>query len=525
MSQKISAMDELAAPDGADLLAVVDVSASKTHRTTVDQMRAVICGTPGTPGIAGRVSGAGAGSARAREDHTHAVALGATRAVAVDSSLDAGDGVVLVTTTVSVNLGLVDPALISGLMPQLIIDVSNNARAKPITLVRFGGAGNIDGVAANKVLDKNGGRWWLWTDGTNYFTAECAPPAVKDNFDASSAPLASNDNTQGYGAGSLWAWANTGAWICLSAATGAAVWQPVGSVSSLQEAYDAGNTIDTTGQSPVEIVTASSVVPGITIEEAAGARLYLAPAGIGADSDLTIAPNQPAPDVDGRSVVITGGVAGVAGAGTPQGGNLTLDAGLGDGGPAGNVLVGKDNAEEVLVGRSDLGKPTTIRGSTVTIDANTTVTIDANTTIVGGTTLLGGLYAGSGIDLDGSVIANGGGADFGAVTVASLTSFGPVICAAADRSVNADVSLDNATDEIVRVDASGGNRTLTLPDPAGKRKFIIKKTDTGTNTISLARFAAEQIEGTAATLVLFGSNGTSRPAWMVWSDGTNWWVA
>jgi hypothetical protein len=101
---------------------------------------------------------------------------------------------------------------------------------------------------------------------------------------------------------------------------------------------------------------------------------------------------------------------------------------------------------------------------------------------------------------------------------------GSCITRAADRSVNSDVSISNATDEFIRVDTSGANRTLTLPDPATKGKFVIKKMTTDTNTISLARFAAENIEGTAATYLLPGSAGTGRPAWTVWSDGTDWWV-
>lgn len=123
---------------------------------------------------------------------------------------------------------------------------------------------------------------------------------------------------------------------------------------------------------------------------------------------------------------------------------------------------------------------------------------------------------------DASQIQSGSGST-GWVHSGSLTVEGSLFYRTDDRSVSSDVSLDN-TDEAVRVDASGANRTLTLPDPASKRKFIIKKTDTGTNTVSLARFAAEQIEGTGATFLLPGSAGTGRPGWIVWSDGTNWWV-
>lgn len=48
------------------------------------------------------------------------------------------------------------------------------------------------------------------------------------NLAASAAPTVNDDTTQGYGAGSYWRWASTGReWVCISASTGAAVWQPV----------------------------------------------------------------------------------------------------------------------------------------------------------------------------------------------------------------------------------------------------------------------------------------------------------
>ena len=50
----------------------------------------------------------------------------------------------------------------------------------------------------------------------------------QSNWTATSAPTISNDNTQGYAVGSQWLWAARGqAWVCVNAATGAAVWQPV----------------------------------------------------------------------------------------------------------------------------------------------------------------------------------------------------------------------------------------------------------------------------------------------------------
>ena len=96
-----------------------------------------------------------------------------------------------------------------------------------------------------------------------------------------------------------------------------------------------------------------------------------------------------------------------------------------------------------------------------------------------------------------------------------------------ERGVSANTTL-TTTDRIVRVDTSGGNRTLTLPSPSGLGagvSILIKKTSTSANTITLARNGSEQIEGTAASYLLPGSDSAGRPAWLVWSDGTNWWVA
>lgn len=94
-----------------------------------------------------------------------------------------------------------------------------------------------------------------------------------------------------------------------------------------------------------------------------------------------------------------------------------------------------------------------------------------------------------------------------------LASSGPATLTISDRVINAN--------------AAASNFLIGLPNPALIQPglgLLIKKTDTGTNTISLTRFASEEIEGVAATFLLPGSAGTGRPAWMVYSDGTNWWV-
>lgn len=52
--------------------------------------------------------------------------------------------------------------------------------------------------------------------------------AANPNFLATTSPVTTNDNTQGYGPGSWWLNVNTGQlWICRNATTNAAVWLPV----------------------------------------------------------------------------------------------------------------------------------------------------------------------------------------------------------------------------------------------------------------------------------------------------------
>ena len=80
------------------------------------------------------------------------------------------------------------------------------------------------------------------------------------------------------------------------------------------------------------------------------------------------------------------------------------------------------------------------------------------------------------------------------------------------------------SDRIIFVDTSGGAFTLTLPDPSKVQGIIFRIIDTGgalnTNNLTLARFAAEMIEGLAASKVF----QTNWGGWDVVSDGTNWYI-
>lgn len=80
-----------------------------------------------------------------------------------------------------------------------------------------------------------------------------------------------------------------------------------------------------------------------------------------------------------------------------------------------------------------------------------------------------------------------------------------------------------AADEILQLDSSTGTIQVNLPNPNTNRKFMIK--DVGgaasTSNITLHRNGSEKIENVAADKTLTLNYG----AWLVWSDGTNWWIS
>jgi hypothetical protein len=89
----------------------------------------------------------------------------------------------------------------------------------------------------------------------------------------------------------------------------------------------------------------------------------------------------------------------------------------------------------------------------------------------------------------------------------------------------ANYTIDSGTtpDGTIWMNSSGGAWTLTLPTPTAGREFIL--VDAGnalaTHNVTLARHAAENINGAGANLAL----ATSGASYMVTSDGTNWWTS
>lgn len=79
------------------------------------------------------------------------------------------------------------------------------------------------------------------------------------------------------------------------------------------------------------------------------------------------------------------------------------------------------------------------------------------------------------------------------------------------------------TDKLVTMDATGGNRTLTLPTAVGYsgRPFILKKIDVSSNTVQILTNSAQTIDGKASGSLYL------REMWdtiKVVSDGANWLI-
>lgn len=81
----------------------------------------------------------------------------------------AHDGAILHvdTTGGAVSLTLLDPTTASGFTFK-VRDVANKFGTNAVTLVR-NGSEQINGLAADFVLDADGGEWTVFCDGTNYF--------------------------------------------------------------------------------------------------------------------------------------------------------------------------------------------------------------------------------------------------------------------------------------------------------------------------------------------------------------------
>lgn len=127
---------------------------------------------------------------------------------------------------------------------------------------------------------------------------------------------------------------------------------------------------------------------------------------------------------------------------------------------------------------------------------------------------------------DASHGVRGGGTQHAAVTSVSNGFATPAMLAATGRTVirtpGAYPYTIASTDLVIKVDSST-TRTIQLPDPSTYTGICWVHDwvgSSGTNTITLARFNSETIQGYAQNMSLIG--GFAK--WGVYSDGTNWGI-
>lgn len=83
------------------------------------------------------------------------------------------------------------------------------------------------------------------------------------------------------------------------------------------------------------------------------------------------------------------------------------------------------------------------------------------------------------------------------------------------------------TDRVILCDATSGNITITLPDPAtcyntlysSSVWFSISKIDTSSNTVTIAPFNTETIAGQSSVDLIYDNEVVS-----ILTDGTNWYL-
>ena len=118
---------------------------------------------------------------------------------------------------------------------------------------------------------------------------------------------------------------------------------------------------------------------------------------------------------------------------------------------------------------------------------------------------------------------NSGGVSNGPEATTQLTLTGSLTLPFVVKTGNYTIVWGAGGDHTIYADTSGGSITLTLPSPAtvaaGGRLKVLRKS--ASNTLTLARAAAESINGSAANKTV-----TATAFLMVWieTDGTDWIV-
>ena len=157
-----------------------------------------------------------------------------------------------------------------------------------------------------------------------------------------------------------------------------------------------------------------------------------------------------------------------------------------------------------------IGGSTAAAGTFTTLDCNDGAFALANLDINGGTDIGEAI-----VDADLFIVDNGAGGTNRKCTASRLKTY--ISGSTVDSSFSTG---DTVGSDINLVDASGGNITLKVPENSDAgTQYIIKKTDSSSNTVTISRTTADTIDGSASK-ILYHQYETLT----VVSDGSNWHI-
>lgn len=160
-------------------------------------------------------------------------------------------------------------------------------------------------------------------------------------------------------------------------------------------------------------------------------------------------------------------------------------------------------------------------GQTCTSDSRTNVSANSILTSTKYNSDLNTLYNRLNGNLDGGCISSGSieGVSIGdaEITIGKLAD-GTLKGAYASKSSNYTLT---SSDDVVTFDATSGDLTATLPTAVGiaDKIYIIKKTDTSTNTVTVDGNGSETVDGNSNFVLRYENDSVA-----VISDNTNWQI-
>ena len=171
------------------------------------------------------------------------------------------------------------------------------------------------------------------------------------------------------------------------------------------------------------------------------------------------------------------------------------------------IVSGADGA---TIDNCVIGGSTAAAGTFTTLDCTDGAFAIANLDIDGGTDIGEAI-----VDADLFIVDNGAGGTNRKCTASRLKTY------ISGSSVDSSFSDgDTVGSDINLVDASGDNITVKVPENSDSgTQYIIKKTDSSTNTVTIARAGSDTIDGSASK-VLYHQYETLT----VVSDGSNWHI-